>query len=78
MTAVPMAAPTSDRNEGVIAAVSVLLLLGIVALLAVLSRSPELASLEPKDTAAADPRQHPHAHAAAAREEEIAKRFQEI
>lgn len=78
MTAVPMAASSTDRNDGVVAAVSVLLLLGIVVLLAALSRSPELASLESKDeVATADPQQHPHAHAAAAREEEIAKRFQE-
>ena len=57
---------------------SVLLVSGIVVLLAVLSRSPELASLEPKARVARiDPNQDPHGHASAAREKEIAQRFQE-
>jgi len=71
---------TSPRvdDEHLVAALSVLLLLGIATLLVVLSRSPELASLEPRaNTAAADPRQHPRSHAEAAVQQELAKRFQE-
>ena len=66
------------HNERVTAVMSVLLLLGIAALLVMLSRSPELASLEPKTKVAKiDPNTNPSAHAAVAREKEVAKRFQE-
>jgi tetratricopeptide (TPR) repeat protein len=64
--------------ERLVAAVSVLLLLTIAVLLVVLSRSPELATLEsPADAAAVNPDQHPRAHARAAVEKEVSKRFQE-
>lgn len=77
MNAVAPSVPPFE-HERLVAAVSVLLLLGIAALLVVLSRSPELASLEPRAAAAAaDPGQHPHAHAQAAVEQEVSKRFQE-
>lgn len=71
--------PTALRpNERVTAVVSVILLVGIAALLVALSRSPELASLEPKTKAAKiDPNTNPSAHAALAREKEVAQRFQE-
>jgi len=70
--------PTLQQTERITAIMSVLLLIGISALLVALSRSPELASLEPKTKLAKiDPEQHPRAHAAAAREKEIARRFQE-
>lgn len=66
------------EHERLVAAMSVLLLLAIAALLVVLSRSPELASLEPHaDAAAVDPDQHPRAHARAAVDQEVSKRFQE-
>ena len=64
--------------ERITATTSVILLLGIIGLLVTLSRSPELASLEHNNKIAnIDPEQHPKAHATAAREKEISKRFQE-
>ena len=73
-----MSAAAAQYTERVTALTSVVLLLGIIGLLVTLSRSPELASLEPKNkVAAGDVAQHPAAHAAAAREQEIAQRFQE-
>jgi tetratricopeptide (TPR) repeat protein len=69
--------PPRAQNERLVAALSVLLLLGIAALLVLLSRSPELASLEPRAQTAADADKHPRAHARAEVEEEVSKRFQE-
>jgi tetratricopeptide (TPR) repeat protein len=78
MTAAALNTTALQSTERITAVTSLLLLLGIVGLLVTLSRSPELASLEPKNKVASiDPAQHPRAHAAAAREKEIAKRFQE-
>lgn len=76
-TAALSPAPRFD-NERLVAALSVLLLIGIAVLLVLLSRSPELASLETHDkVAAADPDRHPGAHAQAAVQEEVSKRFEE-
>jgi len=78
MNSAALESNTLQQTEHVTAIASVLLLIGILALLTALSRSPELLSLEPKaKLAKIDPAQHPHAHAAAAREKEIAQRFQE-
>jgi tetratricopeptide (TPR) repeat protein len=78
MTAAVLDSSLVRSTERVTALTSVVLLLGIIGLLVTMSRSPELASLIPKTkVAAVDPAQHPRAHAAAAREKEIAKRFQE-
>ncbi|MEJ2565969.1 MAG: tetratricopeptide repeat protein [Gammaproteobacteria bacterium] len=77
MTAVALDSSV-QHTERVTATTSVMLLLAIIGLLVTLSRSPELASLEPQSKVAAiDPALHPRAHATAAREKEIAKRFQE-
>src|SRR3569833_1063987 len=73
MTSIASAAAASDKATGYL---SLLLLAGLVLLLAALSRSPELASLEtPTSGHAADPVQDPRGHARAAREQEIDKRF---
>lgn len=78
MTTGILASSSLRHTERVTAAMSVLLLLGIMALLVALSRSPELASLEPKaKLIKIDPNKDPRGHAAAAREKEIAQRFQE-
>ena len=78
MTAAVIDSSLLRSTERVTAVTSVVLLLGIVALLVTMSRSPELASLEPKNKVASiDPAQHARAHATAAREKEIAQRFQE-
>src|SRR3569833_3403145 len=75
MTSIASAAAASDKATGYL---SLLLLAGLVLLLAALSRSPELASLEtPTSGHAADPVQDPRGHARAAREQEIDKRFQQ-
>ena len=77
MTAVALDS-SIQHTERVTTTTSVLLLLAIIGLLVTLSRSPELASLEQKSKVTAiDPALHPRAHATAAREKEIAKRFQE-
>ena len=78
MTAAVIDSSQLRSAERVTTVTSVLLLLGIVVLLVTMSRSPDLASLEPKNKVASiDPAQHPRAHATAAREKEIAQRFQE-
>jgi len=78
MTAVVLGSSAAHHAERVTAVTSVVLILGIVGLLVTMSRSPDLASLQPRNKVAAiDPAQHPRAHATAAREKEIAKRFQE-
>ena len=74
MSAVLPVAPAPDRAT---AWLSLLLIAGIIALLGALSRSPELASLETHTTSRADPAKDPRGHAAAARAEEIDKRFQQ-
>ena len=78
MTAVALDASAVQSTERVTVVTSLALLLGIVALLVAMSYSPELASLQVKNQSTnLDPTQHPKAHATAAREKEIAQRFQE-
>lgn len=78
MTAAVLDSSAVRSTERITALTSLVLLLGILALLVTMSRSPELASLEPKtNVASIDPAQNPRAHATAAREKEIAQRFQE-
>ena len=78
MTAAALGSSAVQHTERVTVVTSLVLLLGIVGLLVTMSRSPDLASLQPRNKVAAiDPAQHPRAHATAAREKEIAKRFQE-
>ena len=78
MTAAVLGSSAVQHTERVTAITSIVLLLGIVGLLVTMSRSPDLATLQSKSqTAGIDPAQHPRAHATAAREKEIAQRFQE-
>jgi len=78
MTTAVLGSAAPPPSERVTALTAVLLLLGIVGLLVTMSRSPDLASLQPKNKVTAiDPTLHPRAHDLAAREKEITKRFQE-
>lgn len=78
MTTAALDQHSSPYSDRITAVLSVLLLLGIVGLLADLSRAPELATLESKHkTARIDPDLDPRGHASAARDQQIAQRFQE-
>lgn len=75
MSTLPLKPAGRDHTA---AGLSVLLLLCIIGLLGALSRSPELATLEvAANKQRIDPALDPRGHASAAREEQIAQRFQQ-
>ena len=78
MTTAVLDSSVVQSTERITALTALVLLIGILALLVTMSRSPDLVSLVAKNkTTNIDPVEQPRAHAVAAREKEIAKRFQE-